>query len=346
VNLSGFQFAGVDHQVETVVLPLKRALEARGEQLHINLCYVDFQSNAAAGATAQGNLSHARNPAEFSEYVLVYFQHLRDKYGLTPDSFELILEPENTSEWRGETIGRALVVTVDRLRQEGFTPEILAPSNTAMASAIAYFDEMIQIPGVLGRLNTFVYHRYGRQRTADVAVIRERAAEHGLKTAMLERVNAGIDALLEDLTVGNVSSWQQWGAAGRSRDTDDGSHYALVGTDVAGSPVIALARQSNQLANVFLYVRRGAVRISSRSTRRDLTSVAFINRDGTWIVVVRATGAEDWLTIKGLPAGQYGLRVTSDSGARRDPDPITVSAAGVLSTAILEPGVITVYGLQ
>ena len=137
-----------------------------------------------------------------------------------------MLEPENTAEWRAREIGRALVVVDDRLRENGFQLEMLAPSNSSMANVIAYFDEMIKVPGVLGRLNTVAYHRYGRQRTSDVERIRSLARDNGLKTAMLERIDGDINTLLEDLTVGNVSSWQQWGPAARLDAGDSGSVYA------------------------------------------------------------------------------------------------------------------------
>lgn len=345
-NVSGFQFDVFDYRVETAVLPLKRALEARGERLQINVCYVDFRSNASAGRTLQGNLSHAHDPSEFAEFVLVYFRHLREKYGLSPDSFELVLEPENTADWRGREIGRALVVVSDRLRENGFEPEMLAPSNTSMGNAITYFDEMIEVPGVLNRLNTFVYHRYRTQNTSDVERIWSRARATGVKTAMLETIDHGIDTLLEDLTVGHVSSWQLWGPAGRLQDGDGGAVYALVDTTSdPTSPRISRTRRSDELAHVFRHVRSGAVRIASTSSPSTQTAAAFINADGTWAVVVRTRAATESLTIEGLPPGQYGLRFTGDAGSRVDSRTSTVPASGTLTTSTPERGVLTVYGL-
>ena len=341
-DLTGFRFEQFDWRFETLVLPLIRALEARGEKLHINVCYVDF----ARDASSAGTLSHAAQPEEFAEFVLVYFERLRDKYHITPDAFEVILEPENTHEWRGTSIGRALVAVSNRLRERGFTPEIIAPSNTAMSNAITYFDEMIKVPGVLGRLHTFAYHRYWTEKRSDVEAIRSRALAHGLKTAMLEKVDAGIDALLEDLTVGQVSSWQQWAAAGTTRIPDNGGYYLRVDAGNAANPGISMARHSHQLAQVFLYVRRGAVRIGSRSDKPDQTTAAFINPDGRWVVVVRAREADDQLTVRGLPAGRYGLRFTSDSHARLEPAPITIAQGAVLSTAVPGAGVLTIYGMK
>ena len=111
-DTTGFLFDGFDHRVEHMLLPLKRAVEARGEKLYVNVNYVDFKWNAS---NVQGPLSHADHPEEFAEFVLVYFERLRDKYGIVPDAFEVVLEPENTERWRGPTIGRALVAATDRL---------------------------------------------------------------------------------------------------------------------------------------------------------------------------------------------------------------------------------------
>jgi hypothetical protein len=344
-NTSGFQFDLFDYRVRTAVLPLKRALEARGERLHLNLCYVDFRSNASAGRTVQGSLSHANDPEEFAEFVLVYFRRLREKYDLMPDSFEIVLEPENTAAWGGQQIGQALVVVADRLREQGFTPDLLAPSNTSMGNAIRYFDEMIRVPGVAERLDTFVYHRYRRQRASDVERIASRARERGLETAMLETIDAGIDTLLEDLTLGQVSAWQLWGPAARLESRDSGAVYALVDTASApANPRIVRSKRADELSHVFRHVRRGAVRVDSRSSPASQTSAAFINPDGQWVVVVRLVSATEKLTIAGLPAGEYGMRFTGDSGSHVDSGSVTVSSNGTLTTVPPAPGVLTAYG--
>jgi hypothetical protein len=325
-----------------MLLPLKRAVEARGERLHVNVNYVDFKWNAT---NVQGSLSHAQRPEEFAEFVLVYFLRLRDKYGIVPDAFEVILEPENTESWRGPTIGRGLVAAADRLAANGFAPEIIAPSNTSMGNAITYFDEMIAVPGVLGRVKNFAYHRYGLERPADVKAIRARAVQNALKTSMLEKVDAGIDVLIEDLTLGHVSAWQQWATAGRSTNPDNGGYYLRV--DLADSlrPKISMARLTDQLSQVFLFVRRGAVRVESRSSNPDKRTAAFVNRDGRWVVVVRAARAGGELELRGLPAGRYGLRFVSDGRRREDLAPVRVTANGALTTRLPEPGVLTVHGL-
>jgi hypothetical protein len=346
VNTAGFQFGPLDYRIETSVLPLRRALEARGERLWINVCYVDFKSNAAAGATVQGPFSHARDPQEYAEFILTYLRRMRDKYALVPDSLEIVLEPDGTADWRGADIGRALVTTADLLRANGFAVEMFAPSNASMANAISYFDDMIQVPGVAERLDTFVYHRYRLQRRAYVEEIRARAQRYNLKTAMLEKLNGTIDMLLEDLTVGHVASWQLWGAAGHQRSAPNANVYALVDDRSPAAPVITRAHRSDELAHVFRYVRRGAVRIAASSTPSRNASAAFINPDGTRVVVVRTSSGTRTVSIVGLPAGRYESRFTGDGAPHGDPQPLTTPASGEVTIPVSGKGTLTVYGVR
>ncbi|MES2179273.1 MAG: hypothetical protein V4550_15550 [Gemmatimonadota bacterium] len=341
-DTSGFQFDDLDFRIERMFLPLKRRLEARGETLHVNVNYVDFKWKQDS---QQGTLSHAKNPEEFAEFVVVCFQHLRQKYGIVPDAFEVILEPENTEAWRGETIGRALVAAADRLKANGFTPEIIAPSNSQMRNAITYFDEMIAVPGVLDRLRTFAYHRYRLERRDDVLAIASRARAHHLKTAMLEKVGAGIDVLLEDLVDGNVSAWQQWAAAGSTANADNGGYYARVEPSDSTAQHVFMARLSTHLAQLFQAVRRGAIRIGASSDNPDKRVVAFINRDQRWVVVARAKAAGGRVTVSGLPPGQYGVSTSTEAQRRVYHEPITVGADSALTTTMAEAGVLAIVRL-
>jgi len=342
VDTAGFQFSKFDHRMEVMILPIKQAVEARGEKLHINVNYVDF---SWGGKARQGSLNHAENPEEFAEFVLVFFERLRDKYAIEPDSFEVILEPENTASWRGPQIGRGLIAVARRLEEHGFTPEIIAPSNTSMKNAISYFDEMIEVEGVEDYLDVFGYHRYGRQTRGLVEGIRQRADAHNLKTAMLERIGAGIDVLLEDLIVGNVSVWQQWAVAGRIKDGDRNSYYVLIDTEKSEPPYASMNDLSYQLSQVFLFVRRGAVRVDARSDNPDKTCVAFINRDGGRVVIVRARKAGAPVTVNGLPEGQYGVRFIDDLRNIEQLPPVTLAGGEALQFDMPRSGVATVYSM-
>ncbi len=336
-NLSGFQFDWLDYRIETYLLPMKQAVEARGERLYINVNYLDFKWNSAR----QGTLSHANNPAEYAEFVLVMFQHMRTKYGIVPDAFEMILEPENTVGWTGSNIGRAIVAVSDRLAANGFTPEIIGPSPTAMASVAGLMAGILTVPGASSRMSTLVYHRYSTESKALVQSIATLARNHGLKTAMLEKVDAGIDQLMEDLIVGNVSGWQQWAMAGRSDTPDQGAYYARVNVGQSGSAAIGPARRAGGLAQVFRNVRRGAVRIGASSTATNRIATAFINPDGKWVAVIRATGSGA-TTINGLPAGRYIVSFTNEEGTTTAGQSVSVS--GSYTAQIPSAGVLSVTG--
>lgn len=341
-DLRGFQFSKFDHRVEHMVLPLLRALEKRGEKAFINVCYVDFKWNEQ---NRQGTLSHAAQPDEFAEFVLVFFQRLRGKYGVVPDAFEVILEPENTEAWRGAEIGRALVAVHERLAEAGFRPRLVAPSNTSMRNAIQYFDEMVRVPRALRLLDTFAYHRYHLELTSDVDAIWQRARASGKKTGMLEKVGAGIDVLFEDLTVGNVSGWQQWAAADRAGSPDKGGYYVVVDDSVPERPKVSLAERSHLLSQVFRYVRRGAVRVGAASDNDDKSAVAFVNPDGQHVLVVRAREAGGEVTVRGLPAGTYGARFVGDD-RRVEAMPPSVARDGEAVTLTLPAsGAVTLYGM-
>jgi O-glycosyl hydrolase len=336
-NMAGFTFENLDWRIDRMLLPLKAAVEARGEKLHINVNYTDFKWS---GSSVQGSLSHANNPNEFAEFVTVCFLHLRNKYGIVPDAFEVILEPDNTDGWRGANIGRGLVAAVDRLRANGFTPEIIAPSGSTLGWSISYFDEMMAVPGVPSLVKTYAYHRYGTPTSAELTAIRSRAQSRGMKTAMLEKVDAGIDVLLEDLTAGQVSAWQQWASSQITTNSDNGGYYARFDP---GTGKVGMARLTDQLSQVFQYVRRGAVRIDARSTSDNRTAVAFQNPDGARVVVIRTKGSVGEFAVEGLPAGRYAQRFVSDARRREDRAPVTVAAGGLLVTDIKEAGVLTVF---
>jgi hypothetical protein len=302
VNLAGFQFSRFDYFVEQTVLPILRAITANGEIPYINVCYVDFKWKAE---DVSGSLSHAENPAEFAEFVLVFFERLRTKYGITPDAFELVLEPENTEKWRGANLGRSLIAVKQRLQRQGFSPELIGPSNTSMRNTIEYFDEMMRVPGASESLQVLAYHRYHVPMSDQLLAIRERATTHHLKTAMLEFVGADIDVLMDDLTIGNVSSWQQWGAASKAGADDKGAYYVTVDPAAPPGSRVRMAQRTTALAQVFREVRRGAVRFEATSNQGDKRVAAFRNRDDSFVVVVRARRGGGVVRVRGLPNGRY-----------------------------------------
>lgn len=339
VDPAGFQFAKFDYRLETMVLPIKRAVEARSEKFHVNVNYVDFKWGAE-----QGTLSHADNPEEFAEFVLVFFERLRDKYGIVPDSFEIVLEPDNTHEWRGRQIGNGLIAVKRRLAAAGFAPEFVAPSAAYLPNALKYFDQMTLVPGAVEALDTFAYHRYGTEHPDYIEDIAGRARIFGLKTAMLEKVGGGIDELLEDLTLGNVVAWQQWAVAGLAdRKYPEGTFYVLVDMQNPAAPEIVMPLRTRHLAQVFKHVRAGAVRIDAQSDAAHLQTAAFVNAKGGITAILRAKERGGAVRIEGLRAGRYGLSFSAGNGGLEDWPDADLGAGGILDLTLPGPGVLAVF---
>ncbi|MDA0770708.1 MAG: hypothetical protein O2821_10845 [Chloroflexi bacterium] len=252
INPDGFQFAALDHTIDHVVLPMKRRVEANGERLYVNLNYVGFNEDATL---------HRANPDEYAELMLATFQHMQADYGFVPDAIEIILEPD-LAGWNGKEIGQAIVATGRTLETNGFkVPAFIGPSTTSMSSAIGYFEEMIDVPGVSDYLTEVSYHRYRGASESNAQKLADRAAEYGLQTAMLEHIGADYNELHQDLTVGNNSSWQQYTLAFPVED--NGAQYIVLSSPEDQMPGVQIGRRTRYLQQYFKYIRAGAQRIEA-----------------------------------------------------------------------------------
>jgi MYXO-CTERM domain-containing protein len=329
-NPAGFQFGAFDFRVENVVLPMRDLLEAKGEKLFIALNYVDFNTGN------QGSSSHAMAPEEYAELIQAHVDHLHDKYGLVADALELVLEPENTQHWGGSQLGQAAVAARNRAMSKGYDFEIIAPSTANPGNAVPYFDALAAVPGALDNLTTLSYHRYG---STDFAQIRAKAEQHGIRTAMLEHIDGNVDQLLEDLTVAHASAWQKWGLA--TNALDNPHFYYQVDLSNPTSPAIRMEADTALLAQYFRFVRLGAVRVGATSSSPAWSVVAFVNANGTSVVVVKTDTAGE-ASLTGLTAGAYGVRTTDFALQATDLPDVTVGD-GALDLPI-PAGVTTIYG--
>ncbi len=359
LNPAGIHFSALDHQVEKIILPIKRRVEANGEKLFVNLNYVDFGQTEL-----KGTLSHALEPAEYAELIHAAFVHLKEKYDLVPDALEIILEPDNTEHWRGRQIGEAIRAASARLKAAGFSPQIIAPSTAAAGKAPAYIDDMMAVPGVRSLVSTLSYHRYDRpkpgvitgiadraraiglsnglvERLAPVPSIADRARALRISTAMLEHLTGDAAELYDDLTVGQVSAWQQYAIArrGAAGVPDEGGDYYIVDAADPKAPVIRMADRTRALAQYFRYIRIGANRIEARSSRGSARPTAFRNPNGTFVVVVDSERAAT-MTVRGLPAGRYRVSYATSQETGRELPPLV--SDGTMSVTLPAAGIITI----
>ncbi|MDH3225192.1 MAG: Ig-like domain-containing protein, partial [Gemmatimonadota bacterium] len=327
INWSGFQFSKIDKVVNDVIKPLQQRLQARGEQLHINLLYDAFTGQITGPGCSGGQYHHDDDPEEFAEFVLANFIHLRDDFGIVPQSFELLLEPNNTLWWtKGRQLGEALVATMVRLNANGFNPRVIAPSNSQAGQVLPFLDEIAKAPGALQLIDELSYHRYDWPANSVVQGIRARAAALGIETSMLE-FDSGADqqTLYDDIVHGNVSAWQQFALAFQQTPpyNDKGGVYYIIDVANAGNPQVVMASRTRFLSQYFKYVREGAVRIGATSTTNGVAPLAFLNSNGKMVVVANITGSRSF-TVGGLAAGTYDITYTTSSVLQASGGSVTI----------------------
>ncbi len=324
VNAAGFNFTQLNWNMDNSVLPIRNRLAQSGRSLFINLCYVAMDESQASEHTVA---------AEYAEFITAAAQHMRTRYGISPDAIEVILEPDNDSInlWSGRLMGEAMAAAGPRLQAAGFTPRFIAPSTLDLGRALTYLDGIASVSGALQYLDEVSYHRYGGATTSNLTALVNRARQLNKKTSMLEWWfgNATYEVLHQDLTLGNVSSWQ-----GR----------AFPDLYVIDNGNIRLVDDYRYNLQYFRYIRRGATRIGATSDNATFAPVAFINPDGSRTVVVKAEGAGT-VRINGLPSGNYRVSWATSAGSNQLASPIAVQSGNPLSTNMPGRGVITITSL-
>ncbi len=340
INWNGFHFTETKRTLDNVVLPIKQRVEANGESLWISGVYVAFTAQNRSGTQY-----HHDDPNEYAEFVLACYQWMDNTYGFVPDSWEIILEPDNgaTLQWNKNMMGAAIVAAGNKLEQHGYTANFVIPSTLSMGEAWKYFDTIIQTPGVLNYIGELSYHRYSGANLTNLQNIANRAEQHGLKTFMSEwwHQNNDYQTLHEDLTTGINSSWQKGIAAGQPTSKQA---FVIVDDSNPNNPIVSLHPKTKMMRQYFKKVRRGAARIDATSTSGSFDPLAFINTNGTYVVVIKADNNATF-DIVGLPAGQYGIFYTTNSQYDVHLNDVTINTGETLTTSIPAAGVITVYGI-
>jgi hypothetical protein len=351
LNPSGFQWSELDERMDQVVIPVRQAALARGRPLPVlNLIYVAFvQQRTAAGCPAGLPYVHmtypAYDPSEYAEFMLAAVKHLDSKYGVVPEFVEIILEPDyGTPFWTsGTAIGKALVAVNARLDAAGYTSiKFVAPSTTNTINASKYFDQMIAVPGAQALVSEFGYHRYTTSHQA-VVDVGTRGANYGIQTSMNEWIGADERTLYQDLVYGRVSTWKQNTFVGPTTP-DDGGKYFLVNGSNPSAPVLSLATRTKRLYHYMHFIRPGAVRIGATPVNElNHEPVAFINADGSYVVVVNVRAAGSF-TVGGLPGGTYRIRYAAGGAYNQNLPDATIGIGQTLTVPSFgSTGVVTIY---
>ena len=331
---SGFQFSELDHTVETLVLPLRDAIAARGQRMVLNVTYVSFFRQCPKDR----RYDH-RDADEYAEFVLATTLHLRDKYALVPDLWEVILEPDNTDDWGSAAIGDAIVASAARLRENDFAFRFVAPSNTQAEAAVRYYDGLRTVVGANKEVEELGYHRYRWITRWTLRDIAERRRRDGVKTAMLEHIGSGVDDLLDDLTIAQVSAWSQYALA-YANDQDNGGLYYRIDQRDPKHPLVHEGSRTRFLRQVFKTAQLGAIRIGATSDSRAARPVAFRNPNGGVGLAVRTARAAN-VSVTGLPAGRYGISSATEERERDSLPDVVIPLGGAVNASISAAGVLT-----
>ena len=284
---------------------------------------------------------HHQDPEEYAEYVQAFYQHLKTRFGFLPDSWEIVLEPDNTREWNPSLVRRAMVAAGNRLRSIGIVPRFVAPSASDMTRAASYVDEMIE-GGPPRFWSEVSYHRYGGHSDSALRRLGARAKQLRIGTAMLEKGGAGVNELHDDLKIAGNTAWSQYGLAYPGA-VDNGGSYYLIDDSNRAAPRIIEGVLTKFLRQYFKYIRSGAVRIDADTSDGTFDPVAFINANGSWVVVVKAARGGVF-AVDGLAPGRYNATYTTSRDVLVPTGPFSIAPGERVRIGIPENGVLTIFG--
>jgi len=327
INPNGFHWTILDWEIDNLVLQIKQRVQARGEKLYTYVSFTDYGTSP---------FEHWSTPSEYAEFMLAIFNHMQGKYGFVPDGINVINEPGYNNDWTGTAIGNVIAATGPRLAAAGYHPDFMAASTVDMGQAPAFFDAIVAVPGAGPYLKEISYHRYGQTGgIASLQNIASRAVTYGMRTVMNEWWTTAntYRTLHQDLKIGRNSSWQQAAIGGVN------GYYSVNYT--TGS--ISITPKTHFLRQYYKYVRPGAQRIEATTTDSTFDPVAFVNKDGSYVTVIKAESAGD-LLITNLPAGVYRIFYTTAGEFDVQRPNVTLAAGQTLNTHIPDIGVITISG--
>lgn len=322
----GFDFGILDWQMTNMVLPFSAHLTAAGEKPVFILGYGDY------GASPFG---HHDKPAEYAELMSATFAHLAATHGRVPDQLDIINEPDLTKgRWVGREIGKILLATALRLKDEGYTPGFIGPSTMDRGHALPYLAEMLETKRVDQFLTQISYHCYADTGKNTLSQIGQVVSKTHLESAQDECWGEGNNAvsLMADLKLAHVSAWQQATLNGPN------GYYLLNPADGTAT----LRPKTRLLRQFYRYIRPGAVRVEVGTSDPAMDPVAFIAPDGHFVVVVVAKGAGG-ADVAGLPDGTYDVSY-STGGAFDVHTSATVTNGEPLGVSIPDGGVLTISG--
>ena len=188
---------------------------------------------------------------------------------------------------------------LDRIDERGKDYQVAAVDSGDWRRSRKYIDTLFSNQLISERLQAFHLHSYwsdalDKKRLVDyydrnnpgmIFVMSEwTQMDTGRETTMESALNMA-RVIYEDITIGQVTSWQYWIAVSKY-DFTDGLIYVDFDSDADKTPEMTLTKRLFVLGNYSKFIRSGQVRLNITGNMSYLKPVAFYDRQRDWINLV------------------------------------------------------------
>jgi hypothetical protein len=340
-----FRWHWFDPYVRSIVLPMKRKVEARGEKFTLNLHAIAW------------NAWHWDEPTsdpgqEYAEFMMACLDRLKNKFGITPDYLTVYNEPDNSNatETKDEVI-RGMKKLATRMKAAGYTTKLRFPEVSFLKNAISWFDRLAATePNLLSQVGQFTFHGYGGFNRATLNAIRSRAQTHDITTAQTEWWFTGNHPpdIYTCMTEADVMLYQPYALGIWPNNNPSRGLYGITysGGIFPFHNYTGYVRGPDwyDIYHYSAFIRPGDVRIEITSSDSVVKPVAFEKPNGKVVVVaINSSSAEREVQVQGLPAGVYGIVFTTPKRKGVESQPVTVEAGELLLFQMPAQAIVTLY---
>jgi hypothetical protein len=344
INWSKFDTAGLDRMLLEKIAPFQQRVEARGEPFVIHHRGIGGNQN-----------SYLYDSAESAEWAAALCYRIKQTLGVAPTYIAISNEPDighqvdpssGLSEYTPEIMADRIKTLGPKLKALGLSttiryPECMKPGETTPPAPAPYgawqwVSELdAQNPECWPYIGAISWHEYGNGSSGRIQLFNV-AQSRGLTTVQTE-TGPGFGSLYENLVKGGVSDWTRFGCQMTVRTNPSLGGYTM-GTSGVNS-------EFWDFRQVMHYVRPGAVRVGASTSLSYIRPVAFIKNGKVTTILVNTTGGGAMnVTVKNLPAGQYGVSEAVNTAVPSYELGIkTVAPGGSITVPVSVNGVLTVY---
>jgi PKD repeat protein len=328
INWAALNTASLDAMATKWVVPVKQAVEARGDSFYMQISQ-SFYQDAETGSAPAWLL---RSPGEYAEYAASILLRLRDEHGVPASSYTICNEASyknafdyNITVQMAKAVGR-------RMAELGFNTGIQFPESMSITTASTWLQDSKDDAELWKYVNVISYHLYGG--FSDRTNVSAFAKTKGIMTAQTEFMannDQADDYLYDDMTLGEVSDWEVF---------------------EQGFPIPYVYRTSFDrkmhfwLFRQFMpYVRPGAVRVDAVSADAMIRPLAFTKNGATTVLLLNTSvgAVSQTVTLNGLLPGEYGISRSINETLPQELGVQTVGTNGQLTVTMAVNAVLTVY---